>query len=321
VSGKLRKERQSKSMNQKKALVTGGAGFIGSNVVDLLLKKGWHVTVVDNLSTGFITNLDLKNENLEFWELDILSEEFDLHWSHDFAKFNKVFHLAALPRVEPSIRDPLTSNKQNVDATLKIFENARKSGVTDIVFSSSSSVYGDAENVPTGETEPVNPMSPYALQKLICDQYAKLYCDLYDMNITCLRYFNVYGRHEPVAGAYVPVVGIWLRQQGEGSPLTITGDGEQSRDFVNVSDVAAVNLGCAEVSLRGFNVFNVGSGKTHSLNYLASLISDNTTYISQRFEPKYTCADISKLEKQVGWVPKHTIESYLSDKKKSLKNE
>lgn len=298
-------------MTQKSALVTGGAGFIGSNVVDLLIEKGWDVTIADNLSTGFKENL---NPKATFWNVDILRRQFSSCWSPD-RKFDVVFHLAALPRVEPSIHDPVGSNEQNVTAALKVFDLARKRGVKNIVFSSSSSVYGDAENVPTDEVEPTDPMSPYALQKLVCDQYAELFCKLYDMNIICLRYFNVYGNREPTVGAYVPVIGIWLRQLESGNPLTITGDGKQSRDFVNVADVARANLMCAEADLKGCNIFNVGSGETHELNHLASLISDNTTYIPPRIEPRHTCADVSKLKELVGWLPKHTIEEYISNKK------
>lgn len=302
---------------QKRALVTGGAGFIGSNVVDLLIEKGWFVTVVDNFSTGFEENV---HPEAELWKLDILSDDFDRAWLSDFAKFDVVFHLAALPRVEPSIHDPVGSNEQNVTAALKVFDAARRHGVKDIVFSSSSSVYGDAKNVPTDENEPTDPMSPYALQKLVCDQYAELFCKLYDINITCLRYFNVYGNREPTVGAYVPVIGIWLRQWANGEALTITGDGKQSRDFVNVADVAKVNLLCAEAKLKGYNVFNVGSGKTYKLNHLASLVSDNTTYIAPRIEPRHTCADVSKLNELIGWLPKHTIEEYISNKKQGKKD-
>jgi len=301
---------------QKKALVTGGAGFIGSNVVDLLLSKGWHVTVVDNLSTGFKSNLEVNNVNLEFWNLDILNEKFDNALCDNPACFDTVFHLAALPRVEPSIQDPVGSNEQNVTATLKVFNAARQHGIKNIVFSSSSSVYGNAENIPTKETEPTDPMSPYALQKLVCDQYAELFCKLYDINITCLRYFNVYGNREPTEGAYVPVIGIWLRQLAKDMELTITGDGKQSRDFVNVADVAEANVLCADAELKGYNVFNVGSGITHDLNYLASLISDRTTYTAPRIEPKHTCADVSKLKEVVGWLPKCSVEEYILKKKR-----
>jgi len=301
----------------KKVLVTGGAGFIGSNVVDLLVEKGHDVIVVDNLSTGYTENL---NPKAKFCNLDLLDSKLLFKkMLTEFGQIDVVFHLAALPRVEPSIHDPVGSNEQNVTATLNLFEACRKAGVKNIIYSSSSSVYGDAKNVPTDENEPVDPMSPYALQKLIGDQYAELFCRLYDMNITCLRYFNVYGNREPTVGAYVPVIGIWFRQLAEGKPLTITGDGRQSRDFVNVLDVAKANVMSAEAGLRGYNVFNIGSGTTHELNYLALLISKNITYIAPRMEPRHTCADISLMKNMIGWKSTINIKAYIREKVRNLK--
>lgn len=300
-----------------KAVVTGGAGFIGSNVVDLLVELGHEVVVVDNLSTGKAENV---NSLAVLCEVDLLSPEFETVASELFPETDVVYHLAALPRVEPSIQDPVSFNEVNVTATVKLFDAARRYGVKKVVYSSSSSVYGDAENVPTDETEPTDPMSPYALQKLIGDEYAQLFCRLYDMDITCLRYFNVYGNREPTEGAYVPVIGIWFRQLAEGKALTITGDGKQSRDFINVRDVARSNVVCGETDLKGYQVFNIGSGKTYELNKLAALISDNTTYIAPRIEPKHTCANVSKLKEATGWEPVHSIESYISTKKAEIED-
>lgn len=298
-----------------KAIVTGGAGFIGSNVVDLLLDKGWEVHIVDDLSTGFKENLHPK---ATFHDVDINSAEFKHVAEEFFGGTDVMFHLAALPRVEPSIENPIPSNEANVTATLNVFDTCRRYGIKKIVYSSSSSVYGDAKGVPTDELEPLDPMSPYALQKLVGDQYAELFCKLYDMDITCLRYFNVYGNREPTVGSYVPVIGIWFRQHAAGKSLTITGDGEQSRDFINVEDVAAANIICAEADLKGCNIFNVGSGKTHKLNKLAAMISNETTHIAERFEPKHTCANVTKLTKATGWKPQKSIELYI---KKKLTND
>lgn len=297
-----------------KAVVTGGAGFIGSNIVDMMVDLGYEVTVIDDLSTGKLENVNQK-ANLVIYDLAApMTETVVGFLEEQFKGADVVFHVAALPRVEPSIIDPTESHKINVNGTYNVFWAAKKAGVKDIVFSSSSSVYGEAKNHPTNENESLEPMSPYALQKLINEQYAKLFCELYDMNITCLRYFNVYGNREPTEGAYVPVIGIWLRQLAAGKPLTITGDGKQSRDFVNVADVARANVLCFTSELKGFNVFNVGSGKTHDLNYLASLISENTTYIAPRVEPRYTLADVSALTKATGWKLEVSIEDYLAEK-------
>jgi UDP-glucose 4-epimerase len=199
----------------------------------------------------------------------------------------------------------------------------KKHNVKNIVFSSSSSVYGEPKYHPTEENAELNPMSPYALQKLHGEQYAKLFCELYKMNICCLRYFNVYGNREPTEGAYVPVIGIWLRQYKQGKNLTITGDGKQTRDFVNVLNVAEANYGAAFNAPEGFSVFNVGSGKNYELNVAARWICSDESkieYISPRIEPKTTLADISKLKKMLG---KNTysifdLKKYLIE---SIKNE
>jgi UDP-glucose 4-epimerase len=308
-----------------KSIVTGGAGFIGSNVVDQLVKLNHEVVVVDDFSTGKQENI---NPKATVYQVDIADniapELVPENLSGIFGNADYIFHLAALPRVEPSIVDPIESHRINVDGTFNVFWAARLAGVKNIVFSSSSSVYGDAKTQPITEQEPLAPMSPYALQKLVNEQYAKLFCELYDMNITCLRYFNVYGHREPTEGSYVPVVGIWLRQLAAQEPLTITGDGEQSRDFVNVFDVSNANIACMNAELKGFDVFNVGSGQSYELNYLASLISDDKKYIEPRIEPRYTKSDISKLMAKTNWKPEVSIKDYLVelvDKTKRAKNE
>jgi len=238
--------------------------------------------------------------------------------SLDFVDADVVFHLAALPRVEPSIHDPVHFHETNVNGTINILWACKKYGVNKVVYSSSSSVYGNAKKLPITEKTQVDPMSPYALEKLFGDQYAKLFCELYGMDIACLRYFNVYGNREPSKGAYVPVVGIWFRQLKERQSLTITGDGKQSRDFINVLDVAQANLLCAEASIKGYQPFNVGSGKQYELNYLANLITDDIKYIAPRIEPKHTRADITRLQNATGWKPEHTIEEYIDEKKRLI---
>lgn len=281
-----------------KSLVIGGAGFIGSNLVDRLVASDTttedeQIIVLDNLSTGKMQNIN-GSRKVKFVFGDICKydqiEEF-------FEGIDTVYHFAALPRVEPSIKDPIGFNKINVDGTLNVFWAAKSHGIKKIVFSSSSSVYGEPKVHPTPESADMNPMSPYALQKLHCEQYAKLFCELYGMNITCLRYFNVAGNREPTEGMYVPVIGIWLRQLKAGEQLTITGDGKQTRDFVNVFDVAAANEAAALWAPNGFNVYNVGSGKSYELNEVARWMTseERIQYISERIEPRKTLADISKL--------------------------
>lgn len=296
-----------------KAIVIGGAGFIGSNVVDRIINSDFNwdeVLVIDNLSTGKKENI---NPKAKFLFADI--RNFNEIESH-FENASCVWHLAALPRVEPSIHDPITFNDINVNGTLNVFMAAKKHGVKNIVFSSSSSVYGEPENHPTDENEKLNPMSPYALQKLHGEQYAKLFCELYNMNICCLRYFNVYGNREPTEGAYVPVIGIWLRQYRQGKKLTITGNGKQTRDFVNVLNVADANYVAAFKAPSGFSVFNVGSGKNYQLNTVARWIcsdEEKIQYIAPRIEPKITLANIEKLKNMASkkLLPILELEEYI----------
>jgi UDP-glucose 4-epimerase len=304
----------------KKAVVVGGAGFIGSSVVDEILKDGsWdEVLVIDNLSTGKRENV---NSGAKLVVADIRNiNEIEPH----FKGATHVWHLAALPRVEPSIKDPITFNDINVNGTLNVFMSCRNNGVAKVVFSSSSSVYGEPKTHPTPEDADLNPMSPYALQKLHGEQYAKLFCDLYDMNISCLRYFNVYGKREPIEGFYVPVIGIWLRQLRSGKNLTITGDGKQIRDFVNVEDVAHANRVAALYTPAGYSVYNVGSGKNHELNEVARWIcadENKIEYIAPRIEPRLTLADTSKLRKVgQGVLPEPlSLKEYLERELKDAK--
>ena len=252
-----------------KALVTGGAGFIGSNLVDRLIKDGHEVYVLDNFSTGKKENV---NEKAVIIQADIETVDFATMGS-----FDVVFHLAALARIQPSIADPVLFHRTNVLGSLRLFKaavdwNAR------VVFSSSSSIYGDADILPVGELEDSAPASPYALQKLICEQYLKLFADLYGLQAIALRYFNVYGERQITAGAYAAVVGIFMAQHAAGVPFTIVGDGEQRRDFTYVGDVVEGNVKAATVPARdtgrpNFEVVNIGTGNNTSMNELAAAIS------------------------------------------------
>lgn len=297
-----------------KAVVVGGAGFIGSNLVDLLCESDKYrsVVVIDDLSTGKLENV---NKKAILVRSDIRNfEEIEGY----FGGAEEVYHLAALPRVEPSIKDPLGFNKINVDGALNVFWAAKKHGVKKVIFSSSSSVYGEPSVHPTPEDALIAPMSPYALQKSICEQYAKMFCELYGMNIVCLRYFNVYGNREPTEGFYVPVIGIWLRQYASGEKLTVVGTGKQIRDFVNVGDVARSNVAAAEIlnNATGFHTFNVGSGKQYELNEVARWITSDESrisYLPARVEPMLTLASVDKLvcASQGTWRPTVDLKDYI----------
>ncbi len=292
-------------------IVTGGAGFIGSNVVDKALDKGWNVKIIDNLSTGYKVNL---NPDCEFINVDICDyEAIEPH----FAGVDVVFHLAALPRVQPSIDDPLPYNKVNIEGTLSVLNACKNHGVKKVVFSSSSSIYGECGDEQIDEEYRKKPLSPYALQKLVCEQYFELYSTLFGINSICLRYFNVYGNRQPQIGAYVPVVGIFFKQLKTGQPLTVTGDGEQARDFVNVLDVADINIAAAESSLKGYNYFNVGVGKNEKIIDIAKQVCyNNIKHIEKRIEPKSTLANIKKAKDLLGWIPKINLMEWIQNETK-----
>lgn len=290
-------------------LVTGGAGFIGSNVVDAALAKGWSVKIIDNLSTGFKKNI---NSNCEFINADIC--DYDSIEQH-FKGIDVVFHLAAWPRVQPSIDDPLPYNKVNIEGTLSVLDACKNHEVKKVVFSSSSSVYGECGDEPVNEEYRKQPLSPYALQKLVCEEYFKLYHTLFGINSVCLRYFNVYGKRQPEIGSYVPVVGIFFKQLKEGKPLTVTGDGEQARDFVNVLDVADANIKAAESDLSGYNFFNVGAGKNYKIIDIAKKVCYNIEHIEKRIEPKNTIADIQKINKVLDWECRIDLMEWIGENK------
>lgn len=292
-----------------KALVTGGAGFIGSNLVDQLIEEGHEVRIVDNMSNGKEENI---NEKAECHKLDIRDNLDEV-----FEGIDVVFHLAAMARVQPSIEDPISFNDVNVNGTLNLLEHCRKHGVKRFIFSSSSSVYGNPpERVQLGhiglrEHDPVKPMSPYGLQKLVGEQYCKLYSMIHGMETICLRYFNVYGERQSTEGAYKLVMGIFAEQKRNGEPLTIVGDGEQRRDFTYVKDVVEANICCAVAEFEGHYVFNVGNGNNRSVNQIADLFGGPTVNVEPRIEPRATLADTSRIRSALGWEPTMQVEDWL----------
>ena len=303
----LQEQKTTKKQNMTKSLVTGGLGFIGSNLVDLLIENDHEVSVIDNLSTG---NEDYANILAKYHIKDIRNYK-DI--APLFKNIDYVFHLAALPRVEPSIIDPLTSDDINTKGSLNVFFAAKESNVKKVIFSSSSSVYGDLAPKKITEKEPLSPLSPYAQQKLFGEQYLTLFHKLYGLNSTSLRYFNVYGNRQPLEGSYVPVIGIWFRQIEAGGLPTITGDGKNRRDFVNVKDVARANLLSTQLSTDGHTAFNIGSGKNYSLNEICDHVSVERNYIDPRLEPQFTLADWSKARKVLKWSPDIDVIDWIKE--------
>lgn len=291
-----------------RCLVTGGAGFIGSNLVDKLVEYGHNVIVLDDLSTGDIYNI---NSQAEFYRLDISEHAFlDM-----FQDIDVVFHLAAFARVEPSIEDPVRANRINVNGTLNVLKACVDYGVKRFVFTSSSAVYGEAET-PTTEDTSLNPMSPYALNKLVGEQYCKLFSDLYKLQTVCLRYSNAYGENQPTEGSYCNVMGIFEQQKQMGKPMTIVGDGEQRRDFIHVNDIVDANIKVGftnKVSFLG-DVYNVGSGKNYSVNEIAEWMGGETEEIPPRVEPKETLLNSDKLKSTFDWKPTIDLKKWLKQK-------
>jgi len=298
----------------QKAIVTGGAGFIGSNLVDRLIDMGVEVHVIDDLSTGKEENI---NPKAEFHKEDISTmEPMQNHWK--LKNTDVIFHLAALARVQPSIEQPLPYHDANVTGTLKMLELAKFLKVPKFVFSSSSSVYGDAK-VPTGENHKLNPMSPYALHKLIGEQYCKLYSFLHDIDTVSLRYFNVYGNRMSLDGAYRLAIPIFATQIKDGKPCTINNDGNQRRDMTYVEDVINANIITATADKK-FNgdVFNVGNGNNVSVNDLVDMMGGEKSYGNKVIEPFETLADNAKARLDLDWEPTGDIKKWLEEYMKSI---
>lgn len=283
---------------QKVALVTGGAGFIGSHLVDELIRRGYHVRVIDNLVAGKKEHV---NPKAEFHEIDIC-DEAALHPVMKGADY--VFHLAALPRVQYSIENPHETNDVNVGGMLNVLHAAKNAGVRRFVYSASSSAYGDQPALPLHEGLPALPQSPYGIQKYVGEHYARAYAEIHDLPTVSLRYFNVYGPRMSLDGAYALVIGAFLKQRLEGKPLTVTGDGEQTRDFTHVRDVVRANIMAAEhEGLGRGEVLNIGAGRNVSIKKLAEMMGGQIEYIPARKEPKHTLADNQRARALLGWEP------------------
>ena len=293
--------------NKRKVVVTGGAGFIGSHLADTLLLRGYEVHIIDNLSGGKKENL---NPKAIFHHADIR----DLEAIKPIIKgARSVFHTAALPRVQYSIEHPVETNEANVTGTLNLLIAAREGGVKRVIYSASSSAYGDQKELPLREDMTVSPKSPYGLQKYVGELYCRVWSAVHGLETVSLRYFNVYGPRLNPDGAYALAIGKFLRQRKEGKPLTIWGDGTQTRDFTHVRDVVRANLLAAESKKVGKGeVMNIGAGRNFSVNQLAELIGGEVLHEPPRVEPHDTLADNSLAKKLLGWKPEVSLEEGIA---------
>ncbi|MFH1182698.1 MAG: NAD-dependent epimerase/dehydratase family protein [Candidatus Moraniibacteriota bacterium] len=296
---------------KNKVVVTGGAGFIGSNLADALVEEDFEVHIIDNLSGGKKENVNPKAKLhvLDITDLPAIKPVF--------AGATYVFHLAALPRVQFSIEHPAETNKANVEGTLNVLIAASEAGVKRVIYSASSSAYGDQDQMPLKESMPAHPKSPYGLHKYLGELYCKLWNEVYGLSTVSLRYFNVYGPRNNPEGAYALVIAKFLRQRTNGEPMTITGDGEQTRDFTNVKDVARANLLAMKSKKVGQGeVINIGAGHNCSINQIVELIGGPAVHIDPRFEPRDTLADNSLAKKLLNWKPNISIEEGINELKK-----
>jgi UDP-glucose 4-epimerase len=290
-----------------KTLVTGGAGYIGSHVVDLLIKEGHEVNVMDNFDGGNPRNLAhlAGNPRLSIHDAD-LNDHTKV--AELFAGIDWAFHLAGLADIVPSINDPMKYHRANVDGTVSVLEAARNGGVKRFIYAASSSCYGIPDLFPTPEDSEIRPMYPYALTKFLGEQCVMHWNKIYKLPVVSLRLFNVYGPRSRTSGTYGAVFGVFLAQKLAGKPLTIVGDGTQTRDFTFVTDVARAFVKAADSDLNG-EIMNVGSGQTYSVNRLTQLIGGETVYLPKRpGEPDCTFADNRKLCRSLDWQPEVSLE-------------
>ncbi|MDO8599596.1 MAG: NAD-dependent epimerase/dehydratase family protein [bacterium] len=289
-------------------LVTGGAGFIGSHLTGALLRDGHRVRILDNFSTGRRDRLPVDAEciDADITNLDVIRPAFQ--------GVDGVFHVAALPRVQYSIEHPIESNAVNITGTLHVLEAAREAGVHRVVYSASSSAYGDQLTLPLHEDMKPAPKSPYGLQKYVGEEYCKVYSLCHGLQTVNLRYFNVYGPGMSDEGAYNTVIAIFLRQRRAGEPLTIAGDGTQTRDFTHVRDVVRANmLAMTSAQVGHGETINIGAGSNHSVNEVAKLIGGPSVHIPARLEPHDTLADNRRARELLRWSPQVPFEDGIRE--------
>jgi UDP-glucose 4-epimerase len=297
-----------------KSLVTGGAGFIGSNLVDALINLGHEVVVIDNESSDCHDQF--------YWNEKASNHKLDMRdYENTRALYNEVdyvFHLAAESRIQPAIKNPIQAISVNAVGTVTVLQCSREAGVKRVIYSSTSSAYGN-NPIPSIESYPDDCLNAYSISKTTGEKLCSMYTKLHGLNTVFFRYFNVYGERQPLKGQYAPVVGLFLKQFKEGMPLTIVGDGEQRREFTHVSDAVNANILAATLpdeSISFGTLYNVGAGKNYSINELASMISDRVEYIPPRLaEVRMSLSDTSKIRTDFGWKSTIMLEKWIEENK------
>lgn len=289
-------------------LVTGGAGFIGSNFVKKAIDLGHDVLILDNLSTGSRENIDCR---AKFYETDLCDYE---KMKQYFDGIDYVFHFAALPRVPLSVEKPRETNRNNVESTINVLLAGRDAKVKRVIYSASSSAYGNQAQMPLQENMPVNPLNPYGVQKYVGELYVRNFYELFGLEGVSLRYFNVYGPRMAFEGAYTTVIASFIKLKKQGKPLTIFGDGTITRDFTHVNDVVDANLKTAFSEKVGKGeIINIGAGANHGINKIAELIGGERVYLEPRKgDPQDTLADTKKAKELLDWEPKINLDEGIA---------
>ncbi len=296
----------------QKVIVTGGAGFLGSHLVPALLHEGYEVHVIDSLVAGKKDNVP---KGVTLHEFDIRDKAKLSELFRSLGEIAYLFHLAALPRVQFSIDSPEEAHDVNVNGTFAILLAANEAGVKKIVYSASSSAYGDQTIFPLHEDLKPMPMSPYALHKYMGEHYCRIFSLVYGLPTLSLRYFNLYGPNADPNGPYAQAIIKFIDQRRQGKPITITGDGEQTRDVVHVRDVVRANVLAATSRVGNGEVINIGSGREYSVNHVAAMIGGEKVHIEPRIEPRRSLADITKAKELLNWEPTISIEEGIAELK------
>lgn len=294
-----------------KSIVTGGAGFIGSHIVDKLIELGHEVIVIDDESST-AHNQFYYNEKAQYHKIDVSDYTGTRHL---YEGVDYVFHLAAESRIQSTIDNPLLCFNTNVYGLAVVLQSAREAGVRKVIYSSTSSAYGLKNQPPMTEGMREDCLNPYSVSKFAGERMCEMYTKLFGLKTITFRYFNVYGPREPIKGPYAPVIGLFLRQKKANETLTITGDGKQRRDFVHVIDVVRANILAMEYAGdKHGEIFNVGVGKNYSVNEIAQMISDDYRYIDARpGEARVTLANNYKLTSEMGWYSTKELENYIKE--------